>query len=97
MRAQWRRWKSNIMVGVLVVCAVLSVLPLLLILGTLIVKGAGSINPDFFTRMRGQGPWADLLRTRFEIACKRYNMPNAKFRLRRDLFEPPQGDQLRLF
>ena len=51
MRAQWRRWKSNIMVGVLVVCAVLAVLPLLLILGTLIVKGAGSINFDFFTRM----------------------------------------------
>jgi hypothetical protein len=23
-------------------------------------------------------------------------MPNAKFRLRTDLFEPPQGDQLRL-
>ena len=51
MRAQWRRWKSNIMVVVLMVCAVLSVLPLLLILGTLIVKGAGSINPDFFTRI----------------------------------------------
>src|SRR5687767_7053083 len=39
------------MVGLLVVAAVLAVLPLLLILGTLIVKGAGSINPDFFTRM----------------------------------------------
>lgn len=50
MRA-WRRWKSRIMVGLLVLAAVLAVLPLLLILGTLIVKGAGSINPDFFTRM----------------------------------------------
>ena len=39
------------MVGLLVVAAVLAVLPLLLILGTLIVKGAGSINLDFFTRM----------------------------------------------
>jgi phosphate transport system permease protein len=51
VRAQWRRWKSRIMVGLLVVAAVLSVLPLLLILGTLIVKGAGSINWAFFTRM----------------------------------------------
>jgi phosphate transport system permease protein len=51
VRAQWRRWKSRIMVGLLVVAAVLAVLPLLLILGTLIVKGAGSINLGFFTRM----------------------------------------------
>jgi len=39
------------MVGLLVLAAVLAVLPLLLILGTLIVKGAGSINLGFFTRM----------------------------------------------
>jgi len=51
VRARWRRWKSRIMVGLLVVAAVLAVLPLLLILGTLIVKGAGSINLGFFTRM----------------------------------------------
>jgi phosphate transport system permease protein len=51
MRARWRRWKSRIMVGLLVAAAVLAVLPLLLILGTLIVKGAGSINFGFFTRM----------------------------------------------
>ncbi len=51
MRGQWRRWKSRIMVGLLVLAVVLAVLPLLLILGTLIVKGAGSINLGFFTRM----------------------------------------------
>jgi len=51
MRRQWRRWKSRIMVGLLVLAAVLAVLPLLLILGTLVVKGAGSINLGFFTRM----------------------------------------------
>ena len=39
------------MVGLLVIAAVLAVLPLLLILGTLVVKGAGSINLGFFTRM----------------------------------------------
>jgi hypothetical protein len=46
--------------------------------------------------MRGQGPWADLLRTRFEIACKKYGLQQAKFSLRTDLFQPPEGAQMRL-
>mgnify|MGYP003576314881 CR=1 FL=1 len=61
------------------------------------IRGGRDNDPNFFTRMRGQGPWAELLRTRFEIACRKHNMPNAKFKLRTDLFEAPQGDQLRLF
>jgi DNA repair photolyase len=60
------------------------------------IRGGKDNDPNFFTRMRGQGPWAELLRTRFELACKRYALPQARFVLRRDLFEPPQGDQLRL-
>ena len=60
------------------------------------IRGGRDTDPNFFSRMRGQGPWADLLRTRFEIACRRHGMPSAKFRLRTDLFERPQGDQLRL-
>jgi hypothetical protein len=46
--------------------------------------------------MQGQGPWADLLRTRFEKAAKKYGLPQSRFGLRRDLFQPPQGNQLRL-
>ena len=53
-------------------------------------------DPDFFTRMRGSGPWADLLRTRFEKAAKRYGLGQAKSPLRRDLFRPPDGVQMRL-
>lgn len=49
-RLAWRRWKSRIMVGLMVLAVCLAVTPLVLILGTLIVKGAGSINFDFFTR-----------------------------------------------
>ncbi len=49
-RLVWRRWKSRIMVGLLIAAVGLAVTPLLLILGTLIVKGAGSINLDFFTK-----------------------------------------------
>ncbi|MDQ3144965.1 MAG: radical SAM protein, partial [Pseudomonadota bacterium] len=60
------------------------------------LRGGRDNDPNFFTRMRGQGVWADLLRTRFEIAAKRYGLGQSKFPMRRDLFEPPQGDQLRL-
>ena len=61
------------------------------------LRGGKDNDPNFFTRMRGSGPWADLIRTRFEIACRKHNLPRLKIPLRRDLFEPPQGDQLRLF
>lgn len=60
------------------------------------IRGGRDNDPNFFSRMRGQGVWAELLRTRFEKALKRYGLPEARFALRRDLFEPPQGDQLRL-
>src|SRR6185295_9188680 len=50
-RLTWRRWKSRIMVGLMVVAVAVAVLPLLLILGILIVKGAGSLNWAFFTQM----------------------------------------------
>ncbi len=46
-----RRAVSNIMVGLMILAVVLAVLPLLLILGTLIIKGAGSLSVAFFTRM----------------------------------------------
>ena len=44
-----RRWISQFMVVVMAVAVIVAVLPLLLILGTLVVKGAGSINLAFFT------------------------------------------------
>ena len=60
------------------------------------LRGGRDNDPNFFSRMQGQGPWADLLRTRFEKAVKRYGLPQAKFPLRRDLFVPPEGAQMRL-
>ncbi len=60
------------------------------------MRGGRDNDPNFFSRLRGQGAWADLLRTRFEIAAKKYGLRQAKFPLRTDLFEPPAGDQLRL-
>ena len=46
-----RRLKGHLMVGLLALAVVLAVLPLLLILGTLVVKGAGALNWDFFTKI----------------------------------------------
>ena len=60
------------------------------------LRGGRDNDPNFFSRMRGQGPWAELLKTRFEIACRKYGLNRAKFQLRTDLFRPPEGDQMRL-
>ncbi|MEO6434000.1 MAG: PA0069 family radical SAM protein [Sphingomicrobium sp.] len=60
------------------------------------MRGGRDNDPGFFTRMRGQGPWADLIRTRFELAAKKYGLPQLKNALRTDLFVPPQGAQMRL-
>lgn len=54
-------------------------------------------DPGFFTRMQGSGPWADLLRTRFRIACRRYGLDGERMQLRTDLFRPPAGPQGELF
>jgi len=54
-------------------------------------------DPGFFTRMRGAGPWADLLRTRFQIAMAKHGLNKERIALRTDLFRPPRGAQGELF
>jgi DNA repair photolyase len=61
------------------------------------IRGNRDNDPNFFTRMQGSGPWAELMRTRFEIAVRKHGLNKERKRLRTDLFEPPQGPQLRLF
>jgi DNA repair photolyase len=61
------------------------------------LRGGKDNDPNWFTRFRGSGPWADLLRTRFERAIRKHGLNVEKRPLRRDLFQPPQGAQLRLF
>ncbi len=46
-----RRWMSNLMVVVMGFSVLLAVVPLLWILGTLILRGASSLNTAFFTAM----------------------------------------------
>jgi DNA repair photolyase len=60
------------------------------------IRGGKDNDSNWFTRMRGQGPWAELLRTRFEIAVRKHGLNKEKTSLRTDLFVPPSGPQLRL-
>jgi phosphate transport system permease protein len=46
-----RKLKSNFMVGLTVMATVLALIPLFLVLGYLLSKGASSVNLNFFTRM----------------------------------------------
>ena len=60
------------------------------------MRGGKDNDPNFFTRMQGQGPWADLLRTRFAAATRKAGLGTGRLTLRRDLFRPPEGRQMRL-
>ncbi len=54
-------------------------------------------DPDFFSRMKPSGVWADLFRSRFRLACKRAGFSKARFELDCTQFRPPSaGGQLRL-
>jgi DNA repair photolyase len=61
------------------------------------IRGGRDNDPNFGSRMRGQGVWADLIRTRFEKARLRAGLQGESIALRTDLFRRPQGDQLTLF
>ncbi|MGH8115957.1 MAG: PA0069 family radical SAM protein [Rhodanobacteraceae bacterium] len=42
------------------------------------MNGGRDYDSDFRTRMRGQGPFADLLRRRFEVACHKHGFARAR-------------------
>ena len=60
------------------------------------LRGGRDNDPAFGSRMRGQGPFAALLHSRFAKARRRHGLTHGRITLRRDLFVP-QSDQGRLF
>lgn len=61
------------------------------------LRGGFDNDPRFFARMKGQGQWADLLRLRFNLNCKRLGLNARRIDLRQDLFVPPSAtSQMRL-
>jgi DNA repair photolyase len=62
------------------------------------MRGGKDNDPQFFTRLQGFGPWAELLRVRFEVAARKHGLKRGeRTPLRTDLFRPPEGPQMRLF
>lgn len=62
------------------------------------LRGGRDNDPRFGERMRGQGVWGDLLRTRFRRACKANGLGRASVTLRTDLFRAPSlNGQMDLF
>ena len=62
-------------------------------------QGGQDYLPEWGTRMRGQGRYAELLRHRFRLALRRNRLAHDLPSLRTDLFRvpPKPGDQLSLF
>jgi phosphate transport system permease protein len=48
---KWRKFKSALVSGICLICAVLVVTPLALVFSYLVIKGAGAINLDFFIKL----------------------------------------------
>jgi DNA repair photolyase len=63
------------------------------------MRGGKDYDAEWGKRMKGEGPFADLIAARFKSACKRYGLNHERVSLDSTQFGPPSkpGDQLRLF
>jgi DNA repair photolyase len=63
------------------------------------MHGGKDYTPEWRTRQRGKGPYADQIALRFRLAVSRLGLNERNLKLRTDLFERPVGgqDQLALF
>ncbi|MCW0197560.1 PA0069 family radical SAM protein [Sphingopyxis sp.] len=62
------------------------------------IRGGRDNDPGFFTRMKGQGIWPQLIRQRVRRAARARGMDRRFPPLRCDLFRPPERDgQMELF
>lgn len=61
------------------------------------IRNGRDNDPDFFSRFKPNGVWADLFRARFRLACRRAGIDNPPFTLDTVAFRSPQtGTQLQL-
>lgn len=62
------------------------------------VRGGKDNDAQFFTRMKPNGVWADLIRTRFRVACRKHGIGKARIDLDCAQFRKPSPNgQLDLF
>jgi DNA repair photolyase len=63
------------------------------------MHGGKDYTPEWRTRQRGKGPYADQIALRFRLAVSRFGLNERNLKLRTDLFQPPAAaaGQLLLF
>jgi DNA repair photolyase len=61
------------------------------------MRGGRDNDPNFHSRFNPKGVWADLIRARFAVACRKAGIGKARFELDCSRFQAPEvGGQLRL-
>ncbi len=62
------------------------------------MRGGRDYDSQWGRRMKGTGPYAQMMAKRFRVACERLRLNEESVELRTDLFKPPpqSGDQLKL-
>jgi DNA repair photolyase len=60
------------------------------------LRGGRDNDPRFGTRMRGEGPFAELLRNRFRLAVQRAGLNGQRLVLNTSLFRPPRPETAQL-
>jgi len=61
------------------------------------MRGGKLNDPNFGSRMRGQGIFAGQIEKIFDVACRRAGLPKRQVELSTAAFRVPPGDQLTLF
>lgn len=63
------------------------------------MRGGKDYDSEWRKRMKGEGPIADIIRKRWEVACRRFGLNQDRRPLDLSRFRPPPktGDQLALF
>lgn len=61
------------------------------------IRNGRDNDPAFFSRLKPSGVWADMLRARFRLACRRAGLGKVRFELDCTAFRPPEScGQIRL-
>ena len=60
------------------------------------MRGGLDYDAQWGSRMRGQGPIADLMARRFSLACERLGLNKTHFLQRSDLFRPPSKPNIQM-
>jgi DNA repair photolyase len=56
------------------------------------MRGGRDNDPNFHSRFNPKGVWADLIRARFRVACRKAGIDKARFELDTSRFRPPSRD-----